>query len=312
MKLVNSVYSQRKNNKNTLYSLQKITFMKKIGIIAKRRQAEKFTPLFKEIYKFLKQEKKEIYIEKKIAEQIKLKNYQPFNRGKTKVDLLIVLGGDGTILSVLRSIINCNTKLFGINIGTLGFLSEVKPKNIQSTLKKIFADKFYIDERLMIQVEIMREKKCIKKFHALNEVVISHSGLARLIQLKTKINQKKLTTYHADGLIIATPTGSTAYSLSAGGPIIYPSLNTLIITPICPHSFTQKPIVIPDEKTIEIEVQEKEKVRASVDGQQSIELKEGDIVKITKHGQAQFIRMSNEGFFKTLRQKLDWGKKLEK
>lgn len=286
--------------------------MKKIGLVAKRSQIEKLIPVIKKVYHYLEEHQKEVYLEKPIAELIEPKAKHLFNRGKTKVDLVIVLGGDGTILSVIRSMKEHKAKIFGINMGNLGFLSEIPPEQFEKALDKIFEGKFTIDKRMMLDIDVIRDKKTIQHFSALNEAVIAHSSIARLIKLKTRVNGKKLTDYHADGLIIATPTGSTAYSLSAGGPIIYPTLNTMIITPICPHSFTQKPIVIPDDKIIEIKLENSQKVQLSIDGQESMELKENDQVKIKRNGFAEFIRLPNESFFKTLRVKLDWGKRLEK
>jgi len=287
--------------------------MKKIGITAKHKNVERFAPAFRRIYEYLKKTNKDIYVEKHVADIIKLKKYKEFRRGKTAVDLLLVLGGDGTILSVVKTMEKFNTKIFGINFGNLGFMSEIPPFEISKTLAKIFSGNYTIDKRLMLSVEIIRNGKCIKKFHALNEAVISQGSLARLINLRTTVNNKKLTTYHADGLIIATPTGSTAYSLSAGGPIVYPTLSTIIITPICPHSFTQKPIVIPAEKKVEVIVESKKKqVNLSIDGQESLALEHDDIIRIKRDGEAHFVRLPTESFFKTLREKLDWGRKLEK
>jgi len=287
--------------------------MNKIGITAKHTNVERFTPVLKRLYEYLKKAEKDVYIEKHVADLIGLKKYKEFYRGQTDVDLLLVLGGDGTILSVVRTMRKFNTKIFGINIGNLGFLSEIPPVQIHKTLSKIFKGEYTIDSRLMLSIELVRNKKVIKKFHALNEAVISQGTLARLINLKTEVNGKKLTTYFADGLIIATPTGSTAYSLSAGGPIVHPSLKTFIITPICPHSFTQKPIIIPDDKKIEVTVENrKHQIHLTIDGQESASLEDGDIVRIVRDGEAHFVRLPTESFFKTLREKLDWGRKLEK
>lgn len=287
--------------------------MQKIGLTAKRTNVERYAPVFKRVYKYLKDAKKDIYVEKHIANLIGLKKYKEFHRGQTAVDLLLVMGGDGTILSVVRSMRKFDVKIFGINIGNLGFLSEIPPVQINRTLAKIFRGDYTIDNRLMLHIEVLRNGKVVKQFHALNEAVISQGTLARLINLRTTVNRRKLTTYNADGLIIATPTGSTAYSLSAGGPILYPSIDAFILTPIAPHSFTQKPIVIPAEKKIEITVEDKSKrINLSIDGQESMTLQYKDEVRIRRDGVAQFVRLPSESFFSTLREKLDWGKKLEK
>lgn len=287
--------------------------MQKIGITAKRTKVERYATVFKRVYNYLKKTDKEIYIEKHVAQLIGLKKYKEFHRGKTEVDLLLVMGGDGTILSVVRSMHKFNTKIFGINMGRLGFLSEIPPVQINRTLAKVFRGEYTIDNRLMLHIEVVRNKKVVKSFHALNEAVISQGVLARIIKLRTRVNNRKLTAYHADGLIISTPTGSTAYSLSAGGPILYPTIEAFILTPIAPHSFTQKPIVIPAEKKIEIIVGSKHRrINLSIDGQESMALQANDEVRIRRDGIAHFVRLPTESFFSTLREKLDWGKKLEK
>lgn len=287
--------------------------MEIIGITAKRSNAARYAPVFKRVYTYLKKAGKKVHVERHVAEVIGLKKFEVFRRGKTAVDLLLVMGGDGTILSVVRSMRKFETKIFGINTGNLGFLSEIPPVQINRTLAKIFRGDYTIDRRLMLHVEVIRNKKVIKKFHALNEATITQGVLARLINLRTKVNKRKLTTYHADGLIISTPTGSTAYNLSAGGPILYPSIDAFILTPIAPHSFTQKPIVIPADKVIEITVEnERKQVNLTVDGQENTNLCCNDVVRIRRDGVAQFIRLPSESFFSTLREKLDWGKKLEK
>lgn len=286
--------------------------MHKIGMVAKRTGAERHTDVFRRVYAYLTKMRKEIYIEKHIADLLGLKKYQAFQRGKTKTDLILALGGDGTVLSIVRAMRPLNTPIFGINIGHLGFLSEIPPVHINKTLTRIFSGEYSIDKRLMLLVEIVRGKKAIHRFHALNEAVISQGTLARLIDLPAKVNGRKLTTYHADGLIIATPTGSTAYNLSAGGPIVYPTVKTIILTPICPHSFSQKPIVIPDDKIIEILIKNaKKEINISIDGQESAPLEYQDTVRIRRQGEAQFVRLPEESFFRTLREKLHWGKEVE-
>ena len=284
--------------------------MKIIGIAA-RRECEQYAPIFKRVYKFLLKSGKEVYLEKRVAEIIGLKEYKEYTRGRTTVDLIIVMGGDGTILSVVRQMRFLNTKIFGINMGTLGFMSEIPPVQVTRTLGRIFAGDYTLDPRMRLHVEVFRKGKKIKRFHALNEVSMTHGTLARLITLRTKVDRRKLTTYNADGLIIATPTGSTAYSLSAGGPIVYPSLPAFILTPICPHSFTQKPIVIPDNKKIEITVDSEHKQMVlTIDGQQSMPLKNKDKIKIRRDGGVvNFVRLPTESYFQTLRQKLHWGER---
>lgn len=287
--------------------------MKRIAIAAKRSRSKEYADVIGKVYGFLKEQGKEVFIEKHAAAAAGLKKYREFIRGKTEVDLIVVMGGDGTILSVIRQMQKFQTRIFGINMGTLGFMSEIPPVNITQTLARVFAGDFTIDRRTMLVVEVWRGKKSVKKFHALNEAVISQGTLARLIRLKTRVNQRKLTTYNADGLIVATPTGSTAYSLSAGGPIVYPGLDAFILTPICPHSFTQRPIVIPSSKNIEITIESDHRnINLTIDGQESMALECQDVVRIRRDGEAHFVRLPTESFFNTLREKLHWGKEVEK
>jgi NAD+ kinase len=276
--------------------------MKTIAIAARHHGTEKYSKVFKSVYKYLQKAGKEVYLERHVAELMGLKKYQPFNRGKTEVDLVLVMGGDGTILSVVRQMRAFNSRIFGINMGTLGFMSEIPPVRINQTLAKIFAGKFTVDSRHMLHIEVRRNKKTIKKLHALNETVISQGTLARVIQLRTKVNGRKLTKYQADG------------SLSAGGPIMYPSIDAFILTPISPSSFTQKPIVIPGDKKIDITVEsDHRRINLTIDGQESMELKYKDAIHIRRSdSMAQFVRLPTESFFTTLREKLHWGEQKHK
>ena len=286
--------------------------MKRIAIVS-RKNLEKHEKTFRSVLKFLEKEGKEVFLEERVADLLKLQEYNPFHPDKTDVDLVLVMGGDGTILRIVRSMKDVSVPFFGINMGHLGFLSEIPPLQIGVTLKKIFSDHYTLDKRMMLSVEVTRGKKVISKYNALNEVTITQGTLARLISMKAKVDGKKLANYKADGLIVATPTGSTAYNLAAGGPIVYPTMHAMIITPICPHSFNQKPIVIPDNKKIEILLDsDYETVHLTIDGQQSCVLQHKDIVRVKRGHSAQFIRLPKESYFQTLRQKLGWAEKVEK
>ncbi|QQR83853.1 NAD(+)/NADH kinase [Candidatus Peregrinibacteria bacterium] len=285
-----------------------------VGLIAKKGlEAQKHAKVYRTVYDYLVKKGKDVYVQKHIATTLQLKEYQRFHVAKKHVDLIIVMGGDGTILSTVRRLPTLNTHLFGINLGTLGFMSEIPPTNIARTLNKIFDGEFTVDERFTLEIEVRRGNEVIQNFRALNEAVITQGTLARLIRLATKVNDRTLTTYHADGLIVATPTGSTAYSLSAGGPIMYPSMQGFILTPVCPHSFTQKPIVIPCDKRIDIIVKsEDELINLTMDGQTNMRLQHEDQVRIRRGGEIRFVRLPSESFFDTLRQKLHWGERNEK
>lgn len=286
--------------------------MQKIAI-ASRKNLESHRKVFERIVKHLQKLKKDIYLEERVAELIQLKKYQPFIPGKTEVDLVLVMGGDGTILRVVNLMKDIKAKFFGINMGRLGFLSEIPPVQVTKILDRIFAKKYTLDKRMMLCSKLKRGKKVIQTFHSLNEVVITQGTLSRLIYLKTKVGGKKLTNYKADGLIVATPTGSTAYSLSAGGPIVHPGIPAMIITPICPHSFSQKPIVIPDDKKVEILVDsDYEQINLTIDGQQSVCMKYKDVLEVNRYKEVEFIRLLEESYFSNLREKLGWGEGLDK
>lgn len=287
--------------------------MDHIAIVAKPSLKEnaEIIPL---ILDYLKQKGKKVCLGKHIPNLIKNVKAMP-DPFCADTDLVIVLGGDGTVLRTARHLKDFRTLVFGINLGTLGFLSEIHPDydKVTAILDKIFAGDFSIDERLMLEAEIIRNGKKVASFRALNEFTIGVEGIARLMTLHTTVNNRKLASYHADGLIVATPTGSTGYSLSAGGPIVYPTLPCMIVTPVNPHSFTQKPIIIPDTKRLIIEAEVKhEKAIITMDGQTSFDLEEKDVIKIKKTKDTfKFIRLPGESYFRTIRKKLNWGKRLE-
>jgi NAD+ kinase len=281
--------------------------------IASRKNLEKHVKTFERVVKYLEQKGKEVFLEDRVAELMKLKKYKEFIPGKTSVDLVIVMGGDGTILRVISRMKDLKAKFFGINMGHLGFLSEIPPVNIRKTLDNVFAGRHTIDARMMLTATLERNEKVIKTFKALNEVAIAQGTLCRLISLKTKVDRMKLATFKADGLLVSTPTGSTAYNLSAGGPIVHPSLHAFILTPINPHSFNQKPIVLPDDKKIEVKIiSDYKAINFTIDGQQNVKVRSGDRIKIQKDGVVEFIRLPNEHYFMNLRHKLGWGERVEK
>jgi len=286
--------------------------MKSIAL-ASRLKLEKYEKVFHSINRYLKKNNKEVYLEKRVADMMGIKQYKEFIPGKTSVDLVLVLGGDGTFLRIVNKMRNLNTKFFGINMGNLGFLSEIPPIQINKTLKKVFNGEYSIDKRMMLHIDHIRDNKVIGTYNALNEVTITQGTLSRLINLRTKVDKKKLTNFESDGLIIATPTGSTAYSLSAGGPIVYPTMKAIILTPICPHTFTHRPIVIPDNKVVDVMVDsDYELINLTIDGQRSVSLKHKDVIHIKRNGTINLVRLLNETYFKTLREKLGWGEKIEK
>ncbi len=231
-----------------------------------------------------------------------------------EIDLLLVVGGDGTILRSVRQLHDLSVPILSINRGLVGFLTELAVEEIGSVLPRLLAGEGIIENRRLLCIEAMRGEECLMQTHVLNEAAISQGGIARLLNVRTCIDGTPLATFHADGLIIATPTGSTAYSLAAGGPVVHPLLDAVILTPINPHSLTQKPIVIPGKSVVETELLSPSgthvpaSVNLTLDGQEYIELTGGDRVIIRAHDHsAHFLRRNEETFYRTLRTKLGWG-----
>ena len=224
-------------------------------------------------------------------------------------DLLIVLGGDGTLLSVARAAHPHNVPILAVNLGSLGFLAEISLDELYPTLENILNEKFKIESRMLLNAYIWRNGKKVEDYNVLNDIVINKGVVARVINLQVLVDGQYMTSYRADGLIIATPTGSTAYSLSAGGPIIHPSMQTLVLSPICPFTLTNRSILIPDQSIIQVKLDaEYNDVRVTLDGQESYKMKAGDILEIQKTKTTlQLIKGPNKNYYKILRKKLHWG-----
>ena len=221
-------------------------------------------------------------------------------------DIILVLGGDGTILQTSRRAALFDKPLLGINLGRLGFLAEAEMSNLESILDILATGSYEIERRMMLEARLIRDEQLLNKFLALNDVVISKGSFARIIHLDVKINSELVNRYAADGLLVSSPTGSTAYSLSAGGPVIYPGMECLLMTPICPHTLTSRPIVTNADSNIEIVVLDKNReIQITIDGQHAEDVREGDRIIITKSPfETQLIRLSGYGFFNLLRNKL--------
>lgn len=235
-----------------------------------------------------------------------------------ELDLLVVLGGDGTILRAIREMEGAYVPILSVHRGRVGFLAETSLQEAETLLPQLLCESGEVDERHLLYVEARRGGEVLWKGHVLNEAVISQGAISRLIDLKTTVNGEALTTFHADGVIVSSPTGSTAYSLSAGGPIVHPSLPSMILTPINPHSFSQKPIVVPSSFVVTTEVMTRGAkygdlhVSLTLDGQTYVSLESGDTVRVSCDGATvKFIRRKQDTFFHTLREKLKWGERLE-
>jgi len=221
-------------------------------------------------------------------------------------DIILVLGGDGTILQTSRSAAKYNKPILGVNLGHLGFLAEAEMSNLDSILDIIVSGSYKTEYRMMLESKLIRNGQIIESFLALNDVAVTKGSFARLIHLDVTINGEFVNHYAADGLLVSTPTGSTAYSLSAGGPIIFPGMECLLMTPICPHTLTSRPIVTDANAIIEINVTDKNReVQMTIDGQYAIELHSNDKIIISKSKmKTQLVRLPGYGFFNLLRNKL--------
>jgi NAD+ kinase len=230
----------------------------------------------------------------------------------SEADLIVVLGGDGTILAVARAIEERPVPILGINLGSLGFLAEVPVDEMERSLERTFAGEMRVETRMRLDVEHERAGQVLHAWRALNDAVITNRGeLARIIDLETRADGQPVTTYHADGLIVATPTGSTAYSLSAGGPILLPGVSSFVLTPICPHSLTQRPIVLPDSVCLEVAVHTLGgEVQLTVDGQEGARLEEDDQVRVRRAAHpVRLLVPPLRSRFEVLRSKLRWGER---
>ena len=228
-----------------------------------------------------------------------------------KADLLIVLGGDGTLLSAVRALAGRSVPILPVNLGGLGFLTSVTREELYPALEQVLAGKHATSERMLLEAEVVRNGATAKRQTALNDAVVNKAALARMLDFDLYVNRAHVARYRADGLIVATPTGSTAYSLAAGGPIIHPEVDALLITPICPHMLTNRPLVVPDTARVEIDIAAAEEpVYLTLDGQTGLQLEPEDRVAVTKSAsRVVFIRPPEKTYFEVLRSKLRWGQR---
>jgi len=228
-----------------------------------------------------------------------------------QVDLMIVLGGDGTLLSAARALGSHHVPILAVNLGGLGFLTSVTLDELYPVLDQVLAGMHHVSERMMLDAEILRDGKVAEHQCALNDAVANKAAIARMLDFDVNVNGESVGRYRADGIVVATPTGSTAYSLAAGGPIIEPELDAFVITPICPHMLTNRPLVVPATARIEIDfAPAEEPVYVTLDGQIGFELKPKDRVAITKsQSRVSLVRPPSKTYFEVLRSKLKWGER---
>jgi NAD+ kinase len=283
--------------------------MRKIGIICKSGRTEPIE-LVRLLMPWLEEKKCEVLLETEVATALDMKGVDRESIPGA-VDIMVVLGGDGTMLSVSRLIAGRDVPILGVNLGGLGFITEINKDDIFSALEQALQGTCPVEERIMLDARVFRESGEAGCFTALNDAVINKGALARIIEMETFVNDSYLTTYRADGLIIATPTGSTAYSLAAGGPILYPTLRSMAITPICPHMLTNRPIVLPDDSVVRVALKSvSESVHLTVDGQVGLKLEQGDVFEVRKSAStAKIFAPYGHDYFNLLRTKLKWGER---
>lgn len=285
--------------------------IKTIGIIAKRHKPET-TAIVQELVAWLAVRNVEVILDEELMTIVKGHSIRTAHRSRlpAQVDMIAVFGGDGTLLSVARLTGEHHPLVLGVNLGSLGFLTETTLEDLYSALEAIIGGRYEEDSRLMLVASIVRNGATVASYLALNDAVINKGALARITDLEISIDRQFVSTFKADGLIIASPTGSTAYSLAAGGPIVYPSMEAFVITPICPHTLTNRPLVVPDKSIITVRLDSGSDVMLTIDGQLGLPLEIGDVLEVRKAGTPlSLIRPLKRNWFGVLRQKLKWGER---
>tara|TARA_B100001564_G_scaffold288981_1_gene252493 strand:- start:253 stop:1122 length:870 start_codon:yes stop_codon:yes gene_type:complete len=288
-----------------------MSIFKKIAIISKKDD-ESVKDSLDTVIKYLDKKKIQYFFDENSSILLKKNNYSSIEDIKDNCDIAFIIGGDGTLLRSAQELSKANIPICGINRGRLGFLVDISPNHIEENLNSIFSDEYSVDERISLTGSVIRDGSEISKNISFNDVVIHSKDAVRMIEMDTTLNGKNLYTVNADGLVISTPTGSTAYSLSSGGPILEPTMDALVIVPICPHLLSNRPFVIDMNSIIEIKLSEKSNMNASVtfDGQINVPIQANDIIKISKGEiSLKLIQPPGIDFLSILREKLGWGYK---
>ncbi len=281
------------------------------GIISKPNR-ELLSSVVPPLIKWLRERKIEVFVDQETEDCVDPGAPIVARDGlASQVDLLIVLGGDGTLLSAARALGNHKVPILAVNLGGLGFLTSVTLDELYPLLEQVVAGKHRTSERMMLDATIMRGGQAAEMQCALNDAVVNKAALARMLDFDVHVDGNHVGRYRADGLVVATPTGSTAYSLAAGGPIIDPDLDAFVITPICPHMLTNRPLVVPDTARIDLDfTAADEPVYITLDGQIGFQLKPKDRVTITKSkSRVALVRPPSKTYFEVLRNKLKWGER---
>jgi NAD+ kinase len=283
--------------------------IKAIGLVVKRNQPKALS-IAQKLAHHIRSRRIVAIAETEIAARI---DAEPVTREELaeRADFVIVLGGDGTLLGVARLTSARGTPILGVNLGGLGFLTQVAVEEAQQAVDRVLKGDFEVDRRITLEVVVQRATNDLRRmdrFVAVNDVVLNRGPLGRMLQLEVWASGQPFCTYRADGLIIATPTGSTAYALSAGGPIVYPTLGVVVLAPICPHTLSNRPIVLPDSFEIEVRVKVSDHdATMTVDGQESSMVGAEDGIRVKRGSHAVSLVRSEHGYFEVWRNKLRWG-----
>jgi len=285
--------------------------VKRVGIVAKpdRREAREVVP---DLTRWLQARGQQVLLEKETAALVPTATSAVAKSELPgQVDVLVVLGGDGTLLSVARAVGDLGVPILGVNLGGLGFLTATTLDELFPALEALFAGRMRTEERMLLVARILRQGAWSDAYAALNDVVVTKSAMSRIIDLAVAVEGQAATDYRADGLIISTPTGSTAYGLSAGGPIVYPTMDAVVLTPICSHTLTNRPIVLPANLRIEVTLlTENREVMLTLDGQVGYALAARDTIEIRRaSSRIRLVRFPEKHFFSVLRTKLKWGER---
>ncbi|MBM3220517.1 MAG: NAD(+) kinase [Candidatus Rokubacteria bacterium] len=285
--------------------------MRRVGIVAKP-DAARAPEVVTRLVDWLTERGFEVTLEKETAGIVPAVRANAANKAELPglSDLLIVLGGDGTLLSMARAVGDLGVPIMGVNLGGLGFLTATTLDEMLPSLEAALEGRMVVEERLMLVARVVRKGAAMCEHMGLNDIVITKSAMSRIISLAVSVEGHFATAYRADGLIISTATGSTAYSLSAGGPIVAPTVDAIVLTPICSHTLTNRPIVLPASHRVEVTIQSDQEIMLTVDGQVGVGLRERDVVEIVKAAShTRLIRFPQKDFFTVLRTKLKWGER---